>query len=80
MRLVFHYVTTHRNGKEGFMTADRPRTYALLGQIAKFHCFPEETEGKYCFVEIISPPGTGAPPNHHAGEMETFFMTSSSRG
>ena len=56
------------------MTADRPRTYALLGQIAKFHCFPEETEGKYCFVEIISPPGTGAPPNHHAGEMETFFM------
>ncbi|MFP7571752.1 cupin domain-containing protein [Marivita sp. S2033] len=25
-------------------------------------------------VECIVPPGLGAPPNHHAGETETFFV------
>ena len=56
------------------MSSERPRTYALLGQIVKFHAFPAERDGKYCLVEAIVPPGAGAPPNSHAGETESFFV------
>ncbi|WP_083206464.1 cupin domain-containing protein [Stappia indica] len=40
----------------------------------KFHAFPGDTLGKYCLVEAVVPPGLGAPPNHHAGETEAFYV------
>lgn len=56
------------------MAENRPRTYDVLGNVLKFHAFPEEVQNKYCLVEAIVPKGRGAPPNHHAGETEAFFM------
>ena len=56
------------------MSGDRPRTYALLGMIVKFHAFPAERDGKHSLVECIVPPGLGAPPNHHDGETESFYV------
>ena len=53
---------------------DRHRTYDVLGILMKFHAFPEEVQGKYCLVECLVPPGAGAPPNHHAGETEAFYV------
>jgi quercetin dioxygenase-like cupin family protein len=53
---------------------DRPRTYHVLNILMKFHAFPEEVMGKYCLVECVVPVGAGAPPNHHAGETEAFFV------
>ncbi len=52
----------------------RHRTYDVLGNVVKFHAFPEETDGKYCITEAIVPKGVGAPPNKHPGEMETFYI------
>jgi quercetin dioxygenase-like cupin family protein len=40
----------------------------------KFHAFPGEVMNKYCLVECRVPPGAGAPPNHHAGETEAFYV------
>ncbi len=54
--------------------AHRPRTYSVLNILMKFHAFPEDVMGKYCLVEALVPPGAGAPPNHHAGETEAFFI------
>ncbi|MDM8168536.1 cupin domain-containing protein [Roseovarius sp.] len=54
--------------------APLPRTYDVLNILLKFHAFPEETDGKYCLVECLVPVGAGAPPNHHAGETEGFFI------
>ncbi|MBU2961410.1 cupin domain-containing protein [Citreicella sp. C3M06] len=51
-----------------------PRTYDVLNILLKFHAFPEEVDGKYCLVECLVPVGAGAPPNHHAGETEGFFI------
>lgn len=51
-----------------------PRTYNVLNILMKFHAFPEEVDGKYCLVECLVPVGAGAPPNHHAGETEGFFI------
>lgn len=56
------------------MTHARPRTYETLGILLKFHAFPEEVLDKYCLVEATVPPGLGAPPNHHAGETEGFYI------
>ena len=53
---------------------DRPRTYNVLNILMKFHAFPSETMGKFCFVECLVPVGAGAPPNHHAGETESFYV------
>ncbi|MBF9036294.1 cupin domain-containing protein [Rhodobacterales bacterium HKCCE2091] len=53
---------------------DRPRTYNVLNILMKFHAFPDEVMGKYCLVEALVPVGAGAPPNHHAGETEAFFV------
>ena len=53
---------------------DRPRTYNVLNILMKFHAFPAETMGKFCFVECLVPVGAGAPPNHHAGETESFYV------
>ena len=53
---------------------DRPRTYNVLNILMKFHAFPSETMGKFCFVECLVPVGAGAPPNHHAGETEAFYV------
>jgi quercetin dioxygenase-like cupin family protein len=39
-----------------------------------FHAFPGEVDGKYCLVECTVPVGAGAPPNHHAGETEAFYI------
>ncbi|MDP5219902.1 cupin domain-containing protein [Ruegeria sp. 2205SS24-7] len=56
------------------MTQSRPRTYHLLGNLLKFHAFPAETGNRCTIVEIKSAPGAGAPPNHHAGEDESFYV------
>lgn len=54
--------------------ATRPRTYKVLNILTKFHAFPSEVDGKFCLVECTVPVGAGAPPNHHAGETEGFFV------
>jgi quercetin dioxygenase-like cupin family protein len=56
------------------MTTERPRTYETLGILMRFHAFPEDVMGKYNLVEAVVPPGLGAPPNHHAGETESFYV------
>lgn len=56
------------------MTQSRPRIYHLLGNLLTFHAFPAETGDRYTIVEIKTVPGAGAPPNHHAGEDESFFV------
>ncbi|WP_373355908.1 cupin domain-containing protein [Pseudoroseicyclus sp. CXY001] len=55
-------------------TPDRPRRFEALGILITFHAFPDEVMGKYCLIEAVVPPGLGAPPNHHAGETESFFV------
>lgn len=54
--------------------AERPRTFDVLNILMKFHAFPDEVMDKYCLVECLVPVGGGAPPNHHAGETEAFFI------
>ncbi len=57
------------------MAASTPhRTFDVVGQLMRFHAFPHEVDGKYCLVETVVPPGSGAPPNHHAGETEAFYV------
>jgi mannose-6-phosphate isomerase-like protein (cupin superfamily) len=53
---------------------ERPRTYNVLNILMKFHAFPSEVMNKYCLVEALVPVGAGAPPNHHAGETEAFYV------
>lgn len=50
------------------------RSYDAMGILFRFHAFPAETMGKFCLVEAVVPPGLGAPPNHHAGETEAFYV------
>lgn len=59
---------------------DRPRTYNVLNILLKFHAFPDEVANKYCLVECLVPPGAGAPPNHHAGETESFYILEGQAG
>ena len=54
--------------------SERPRKYDVLGQHMTFHAFPGEVQDKYCLVETVIPVGSGAPPNHHAGETEAFYV------
>lgn len=54
--------------------SDRHRTYNVLNILMRFHAFPEEVMNRYCLVECTVPVGAGAPPNHHAGETEAFFV------
>jgi len=56
------------------MQSSRPRSYETLGILMRFHAFPEDVQRKYCLVEAVVPPGLGAPPNHHAGETEAFYV------
>ncbi|MEX0343484.1 MAG: cupin domain-containing protein [Rhizobiaceae bacterium] len=56
------------------MSDTRPRKYHLLGNLLTFHAFPSETGDRYTMVEIKTAPGAGAPPNHHAGEDESFYV------
>lgn len=58
--------------KEHRMT--QARTYEAMGILFRFHAFPGDTMGKFCLVEAVVPPGLGAPPNHHAGETEAFYV------
>lgn len=58
----------------GIDMANRPRTYNVLNILTKFHAFPGEVDNKFCLVECTVPVGAGAPPNHHAGETEGFFV------
>ena len=60
--------------------ADRPRVYNVLNILMRFHAFPDEVVDKYCLVECTVPVGAGAPPNHHAGETEAFFVLGGSVG
>ena len=53
---------------------ERPRTYNVLNTLVRFLAFPEETMNKFALVECLVPPGAGAPPNHHAGETESFYV------
>ncbi|MDH2327985.1 cupin domain-containing protein [Cereibacter sp. SYSU M97828] len=55
---------------------DRARVYQSMGMLFRFHAFPVDTMGKFCLVEAVVPPGQGAPPNHHAGETEAFYILS----
>ncbi|RVT82026.1 cupin domain-containing protein [Rhodobacteraceae bacterium CCMM004] len=50
------------------------RRYEVLGILMTFHAFPRDVMDKYCLVECVVPPGRGAPPNHHAGETEAFYV------
>lgn len=52
----------------------RARKYNVLNILMNFHTFPSEVEDKYCLVECTVPVGAGAPPNHHAGETEAFYI------
>lgn len=52
----------------------QPRTFHLLGNLLHFHAFSSETGGHYCVVEAKTAPGAGAPPNHHKGEQECFYV------
>ena len=54
--------------------SDRPRTYNVLNGLMKILAFPDEVQGKYLLVENTMPVGAGAPPNHHAGETEAFYV------
>jgi mannose-6-phosphate isomerase-like protein (cupin superfamily) len=54
--------------------SDRSRSFNVLNQLLRFHAFPDEVMGKYCLVECLVPIGAGAPPNHHAGETEAFYV------
>ncbi|WP_375174290.1 cupin domain-containing protein [Pseudooceanicola sp.] len=54
--------------------SDRQRTFNVLNILMKFHAFPDDVMGKFCMVECLVPVGAGAPPNHHAGETESFFV------
>ena len=56
------------------MSDTRPRVYSLLGNLIRFHAFPEETGGRCAIIETTTVPGAGAPPNHHAGEDESFYV------
>lgn len=56
------------------MSDTRHRTFETLGILMRFHAFPEDVQRKYCLVEAVVPPGLGAPPNHHAGETEAFYV------
>ena len=56
------------------MSETRHRTYHLLGSLIEFHAFPDETGGGCGIVEILTAPGTGAPPHKHPGEDENFFV------
>lgn len=53
---------------------NRARKYSVLNILMNFHAFPGEVDNKYCLVECTVPVGAGAPPNHHAGETEAFFI------
>ncbi|MGI3185644.1 cupin domain-containing protein [Nioella aestuarii] len=53
---------------------NRARTFNVLNILMNFHAFPNEVDGKYCLVECLVPVGAGAPPNHHAGETEGFYI------
>lgn len=55
-------------------TAARPRRFETLGILMTFHAYPDEVADRYCLVEGVVPPGLGAPPNHHAGETESFVV------
>lgn len=52
----------------------RARKYNVLNIMMKFHAFPAEVADRYCLVECTVPVGAGAPPNHHAGETEAFYV------
>ena len=56
------------------MSTDRPRVFHLLGNLIRFHAFPGETGDHCAIIEMVTAPGGGAPPNHHAGEDENFFI------
>ena len=52
----------------------RARKYNVLNILMNFHAFPDEVENKFCLVECVVPVGAGAPPNHHVGETEAFYV------
>lgn len=56
------------------MSEARPRVYSLLGNLIRFHAFASETGNHCAIIETTTLPGAGAPPNHHAGEDESFYV------
>ncbi len=73
-RFVYHIGTFIKVKGAVEMTEPRPRKYHLLGNLLTFHAFPAETGNRCTIVEIKTAPGAGAPPNHHAGEDESFYV------
>ena len=56
------------------MSKTRPRTYHFIGNLIRFLAFPDETGNRCAILELKVAPGAGAPPNHHAGEDESFYV------
>ncbi len=56
------------------MSDPRPRTYHFVGSLIRFLAFPSETGNRCAILELTVSPGAGAPPNHHAGEDESFYV------
>jgi quercetin dioxygenase-like cupin family protein len=54
--------------------ATRPRTFDVLNTLVRFRAFPDETGGAFSLIDIIVPPGAGAPPHSHPGEQEVFYV------
>lgn len=71
---MYHKLSVFQVKGVAAMTEPRPRIYHLLGNLLTFHAFPSETGNSCTIVEIKTAPGAGAPPNHHAGEDESFYV------
>ena len=48
------------------------RTVRLFGQL-EWKLMPAQTEGHYCLLETVVPPGMGVPPHQHA-DQEAFYV------
>jgi quercetin dioxygenase-like cupin family protein len=51
-------------------------TFHLFGNILRLRSPSADNGGKLSIVECRTKPGAGAPPNRHAAEDESFYVTS----
>jgi mannose-6-phosphate isomerase-like protein (cupin superfamily) len=50
------------------------RSLWVLGELATYKTSSEQTGGAYSLFEVITPPGTGAPPHVQHREDESFYV------
>ncbi len=50
------------------------RKLGLVGDVYRFLATGDQTDGKYCMIEVIVPPGGGPPPHIHSREEESFVV------